>query len=243
VADLPPPLPPAERTVGQLIAETIRAYGGRFWVALPLGLPLALVDLLARRGVASGAILLLVAAPFLAAAYARATELVVHVRPSWAVRARAVVLGAAVFVPAALLFTWFALLAVAYLALVGLVVPVVVVEQPRPLAAFRRAGALARVDYVHALGSLAALVIVFFLSRTVLVALLQGQAQNTIDVAAFLADTVLAPLLLLGAAMLYGDQAARVGSGRPTRRSRRDANLHPAVDPDAAGRPDPQVEP
>ena len=39
--ELPAPLPPAERTVGQLIAETIRAYGGNFWRALPLGLPLA----------------------------------------------------------------------------------------------------------------------------------------------------------------------------------------------------------
>ncbi len=42
--DLPPPLPPHERTIGQLIAETIRLYGHRFWPALPLGLPLALVD-------------------------------------------------------------------------------------------------------------------------------------------------------------------------------------------------------
>ena len=42
VPELPAPLPPAERTVGQLIAETIRAYGHHFWRALPLGLPLAL---------------------------------------------------------------------------------------------------------------------------------------------------------------------------------------------------------
>ena len=28
--DLPPPLPPAERTVGQLVAETIRFYGDSF---------------------------------------------------------------------------------------------------------------------------------------------------------------------------------------------------------------------
>src|SRR5262249_7772033 len=42
--ELPPPLPPAERTVGQVIAESIRAYGHRFWPALPLGLPLAIAD-------------------------------------------------------------------------------------------------------------------------------------------------------------------------------------------------------
>ena len=42
--DLPPPLPPHERTMGQLVAETIRFYGNHFWRALPLGIPLALVD-------------------------------------------------------------------------------------------------------------------------------------------------------------------------------------------------------
>ena len=39
--ELPPPLPPGERTVMQLVAETIRLYGDNFWRALPLGLPLA----------------------------------------------------------------------------------------------------------------------------------------------------------------------------------------------------------
>ena len=41
---LPPPLPPERRTVGQLIAETIRIYGSRFWAGLALGVPPALVD-------------------------------------------------------------------------------------------------------------------------------------------------------------------------------------------------------
>ena len=31
-------LPPADRTVGQLVAETIRLFGGRFWRSLALGL-------------------------------------------------------------------------------------------------------------------------------------------------------------------------------------------------------------
>jgi len=39
--ELPPPLPPAERTVGQLVGETIRAYGDRFWPSLVLGFQLA----------------------------------------------------------------------------------------------------------------------------------------------------------------------------------------------------------
>src|SRR5581483_228176 len=44
VPELPPPLPPEKRTVGQLVAEAIRFYGGRFWQVLPLGLPLAIAD-------------------------------------------------------------------------------------------------------------------------------------------------------------------------------------------------------
>ena len=47
--DLPPPLPPEKRTIGQLIAETIRAYGDRFWRLLPIGLPLAIADQLSVR--------------------------------------------------------------------------------------------------------------------------------------------------------------------------------------------------
>ncbi len=34
----PSPLPPETRTVGQLVAETIRLYGGRFWASLALGI-------------------------------------------------------------------------------------------------------------------------------------------------------------------------------------------------------------
>src|SRR3954469_19084285 len=37
----PAALPPRERTVGQLIAESIRLYGARFWAVIPLGVPLA----------------------------------------------------------------------------------------------------------------------------------------------------------------------------------------------------------
>jgi hypothetical protein len=37
--ELPPPLPPAERTVGQLVAESINFYRHRFWPSLLLGFP------------------------------------------------------------------------------------------------------------------------------------------------------------------------------------------------------------
>ena len=38
---LPPPLPPEERSVGQLVAETIRFYQHHFFQTLPLGLSVA----------------------------------------------------------------------------------------------------------------------------------------------------------------------------------------------------------
>jgi hypothetical protein len=214
--ELPPPLPPAERTVGQLVAETIRLYGERFWLALPLGLPLALLDQLELGRSGDGRIVLFVAfAPLLALAFACASAFAGRIRASPRTLAVATVTGTLVLLPGAFLFTWFALLLAAYLALVGLAVPVAVLERSGPGTALRRAFELARADYVHALGSLAALVIVCWVSRQVLVSLLHGQANETIRVAVFLADLVLSPVLLLGAAMLYFDQAARVGKARP----------------------------
>ena len=59
---LPPPLPPETRTVGQLVAETLRLYGRRFWLVLPLGLPIAVTDSIAVRGSVAERILVLVAA-------------------------------------------------------------------------------------------------------------------------------------------------------------------------------------
>src|SRR5262249_45335292 len=38
---LPPPLPPERRSIGQLVAETIRFYQHHFWQTLPLGLSVA----------------------------------------------------------------------------------------------------------------------------------------------------------------------------------------------------------
>src|ERR687888_1535369 len=41
--ELPPPLPPETRTVGQLVAEAVRFYGTRFWPSLALGTPPAIL--------------------------------------------------------------------------------------------------------------------------------------------------------------------------------------------------------
>ena len=210
---LPPPLPPETRTVGQLVAETLRLYGSRFWPSLVLGLPLAASDLVAfDRSISQRIVVLLAFAPLFTAAYAWAAVLVSGRRPSARRWVWIVVMGTLVFLPAALFFPWFLLLSIAWLGLAWLIVPVMVVEDLSPAASLRRAFTLGRADYVHAVGSLATLTIVFVLTRLALAFVLRAQADNTIRVAVALSDVVIGPVLFLGAALLYADQAARVRS-------------------------------
>ena len=213
--ELPPPLPPETRTVGQLVAETIRAYGANFWRALPLGLPLAVMaQVIYGYGFTTQVELLCLAAPLTSAAYVAATLLVLDARPPTGVIVRAYLVGILVWLPAPILLRFFILPAVAWLSLFGLAVPAILNEQIGFRDALARARRLAAADFVHAMGSLCTLVIVFVLSAAVLGVLLQGQGSNTLRVAGFLAVLVLSPLLYLGGALLYFDQAARVGSRR-----------------------------
>jgi hypothetical protein len=208
---LPPPLPPAERTVGQLVAESIRLYGRHFLRALPLGLLIAAINQLtvgASSFVVGG--VLLATAPVFSAAFAYACQLEAQGRVSWRRWAVAIAAGSLVFIPAALLFPWFALAAVLWLALVGLAVPAAIAEGASFTGSLRRGLELGRADYVHAAGSLATLVVLFFLVRVGLALLLEAQADNTVRTAIFLSDAVLAPLLFLGGAILYVDQDARL---------------------------------
>jgi hypothetical protein len=214
---LPPPLPPETRTVGQLVAESLRLYGRRFWPSLLLGIPVAASDLVAFGGsIPQRVVVLLAFAPLFTAAYAWAAALMSDRRPSPSRWVSILVTGSLVFAPAAVFFPWFALLSVAWLGLAGLVVPVLVIEDVSPRGALRRAVQLGRADYVHAVGSLATLTIVFVLTRLALAFVLRAQADNTIRVAVTIADLVISPLLFLGAALLYVDQAARVRSSPAT---------------------------
>jgi hypothetical protein len=200
-----------QRTVGQLVADTIRLYGDRFWRVLPLGLSVAVVDQTFRGlpreewvpvMVTAGALLM-------TASYVAACLLALGKRADARTWGRALLAGWLAFFPVPALLLVFILPAVAWLALVGLVVPVILAEELGLRAAFRRAVELARADYIHALGSLATLVIVYFLTRTMLVFFLRGTGDQTERVAVFLGDLVLAPLLFLGGALLYFDQVAR----------------------------------
>ena len=164
---LPPPLPPETRTVGQVVAGGDPALRR----PLPARAP-ARAAARRRRTLAVGTtvaeriLILVVAAPAFTLAFAWASALAGDVRPGRGTWLRALVLGSLVFLPAAVFFPWFAILSVAWLALVGLVVPVVMIEDAPLRAALRRAVELCRADYVHALGSLATLVIVFVLTRS-----------------------------------------------------------------------------
>jgi hypothetical protein len=230
---LPPPLPPERRSVGQLVAETIRFYQGHFFQTLPLGLSVAALTQLTvafghRQREPSGhpppqgyhvptsllgggvEVTILLGALLLTASYIVAIVLVGGKRPDGRAIAVAYGLGVLVFLPVPLLAQLLVLPAVLYLALVGWVVPVALLEQTGFLESFRRSFRLARVDFVHAAGGLATLVIVFYVVRLMLALLLRSGSEVTERSAALLADLVLSPMLFVGAAILYLDQAARV---------------------------------
>lgn len=208
----PAALPPAERTVGQLVAESIRFYGERFrrclWIGVP---PAALAVLTAHVSRTLGLIL----APtlygaLLSASFMYASMLVLDAHPSRRRQVVAWLVGWVIFAPVPFLVLAFLLPALAWLAALGLAVPALVVEPVGVRESFRRAWELSRSDYVHALGTLATLSIVVFLTQTVLVFLLRGAGGAAVSTALFLANVVVSPLLFLGAAFLYLDQAARV---------------------------------
>lgn len=240
---MPPPLPPETRTVGQLVAESIRLYGRRFWRALALGVPPAVVGIAVAEvpGVARLPLLLTVAAAAASFCYAVAVGFTEDERPPPRAIVRGTAIGILALEPAIVLLAFlgiFGLLpAVAWLGFVGLVVPVAVVEGR---SSFRRAVELARADLPHAIGSLATLALVGLLTAYVLFFTLRSAGTAALRASAFLSVLVISPLLFLGAALLYHDQRARVGSAPRPRR--RDADVHPVVQPDRSGRADTEGE-
>jgi hypothetical protein len=207
----PAALPPEDRTVGQLVAESIRLYGDMFTRALAVGVPPALLAWVTAHVSREAAFIL---APtlygaLLSASLVGACVLVLGRRPPAPRLAAAWIAGCLVFAPVPFLVLGLILPALAWLAAIGLVVPVLVVEDVAPVDAAARAWRLARADYVHALGSLATLAIVVFLTQAVLAFLLRGAGGAAYDVAFVLANVVISPLLFIGTALLYVDQAAR----------------------------------
>ena len=231
----PPALPPERRTIGQLVAESVRLYARRFWPSLALGVGPAVVGVISSYLPRTPAIVLLsaVGALVMGASYAGASAVVSERRPSARTMLRGTGLGFLVYLPVPYLTLVLVLPAVAWLALVGLSVPALVIERLDLGAAFRRGFELGRADFVHAAGALATLVIVVFLTGSVMSILVHGGSGQAVRIAAFLASLVVSPVLFLGAALLYYDQEARLRlrSGATTTR-RRDAHVPDAVDAD-----------
>jgi hypothetical protein len=242
---LPPPLPPETRTVGQLVAETIRTYQGNVWRSLAIGVLPGIVGIAAADVSGWHRIALAVAAaPVFTISYVAACGIVGNVPLRSHSGLNALAAGTLVYLPFPVLASFFVLPGLVWLAFFGLVVPVALIESRGIGASFARALRLARADYVHMLGGLCTLAILVILTQGVVFFLLRSFADTAGRTGGALAGIVLSPLLFLGTAILYGDQAARLGSParqpRATRRS--DADLPDADDAHREGRADAPLE-
>ena len=74
---------------------------------------------------------------------------------------------------------------------------------------------LARVEYLHALGVVAALIIVYLVLGIVLAVGLVGFADNGQVIATALIQVVLAPFFFIGLSVLYYEQQARAAVSSP----------------------------
>jgi hypothetical protein len=206
-----PVVPPADRTIGQLVAETLRFYGKRFWPCLALGIGPALLTVAAAKAPRDAQItVLLTGWPVLMTmSYVAACFLVFGRQFERGRAATAALVGLAVVIPVPVLIALFVLPAVLWLGLLGLAVPAAVVEGTAVRESIRRGFALGRADYAHAAGTIATLVLLVALTQLALFQLLHGLSQQAVLAAAFMASLVISPLLFIGSAQLYSDQAAR----------------------------------
>jgi MFS family permease len=208
----PAALPPAERTVGQLVGESIQYYGHRFWGCLALGVAPAAVAVVFANVPREWVLILAptVSGALVSATFVWASSLVLDAAPPRRRLVAAWLIGWLVFAPVPFLVLGFVIPGLLWLAALGLAVPVLVAEEIPVRAALPRAWRLARADFVHALGSLFTLAVVVILSQLVLVFILRGFGDADRSTSLFLASVVLSPLLFVGAALLYVDQSARV---------------------------------
>jgi hypothetical protein len=214
VPELPPPSDPETRTSGQLVAEALRLYGRRFWAALALGVgPLVVVLTVNALPGRTGLIFLATGGAFVfTVCYVAATLLAGGVHAERRAVLTALPLGVLVFAPVPFLTVSLIFPGLIWLAFFGLAVPVALLERQGLRQSVRRSIALGRVDFVHALGSLAALFIVGFISAITLAFLLGQFGEQSRAFAALIPLVLVSPLLFLGSALLYFDQSARLAN-------------------------------
>ena len=246
--------------LGEVLAETVRLYGDRFWSGLGIGVPVAAAFAVTlRAGDVIDVIVLSVAftVAFAAAARVAAGDGVVEAFAQAAVRLPTLfVLMLVVSVPFVLAVGQLYLLvpAVAWLGVTAFAIPVAMLERDpdaddwfgRLVYALSRSFILGRTEYLHAVGIAAGLVITYALLYGVLVAALVGFGENGRDVAGIIATVVLAPFFFLGLSVLYFEQKARALSSRsehPQTREDADAEVPDALDAERAGPADAPREP
>lgn len=209
----PAALPPAERTIGQLVAESVHFYGEHFWKVIALGIAPAIAEVVSANLSQRTAIILTatVFGALLSASYVYASALVLVLEklPSRPRLVVAWICGWVAFAPVPFLVLEYLLPGLIWVAVFALLVPVLVAEDVSVPAAFLRAWRLARADLVHQAGSLFTLAVVIFLTQAVLAFVLHGFGDAAVWVGYFLASVVVSPLFFVGAAFLYVDQAAR----------------------------------
>ncbi|HEX7256390.1 MAG TPA: hypothetical protein VF236_10725, partial [Gaiellaceae bacterium] len=197
---------------GQLVAEALRLYGRRFWAALALGVgPLAVALTVNALPGRTGLVFLATGGALVfTVCYVVAALLAGEVRPPRQSILTALALGVLVFAPVPFLTVSLIFPGLIWLALFGFAVPVALNEEKGLRQSIRRSLSLARADFVHALGSLAALAIVGFIGAITLAFLLGQFGEQSRTVAAVIPLVLVSPLLFLGSALLYFDQEARL---------------------------------
>jgi hypothetical protein len=219
--------------LGELLAETVRIYGERFWAAVGVGAVVAGATVVA--GIHPVVEVVVLALAF-TGAYAAAVRLAAgdSFTEAWA--------QVGVRVPILVLLTFFValpfalalglplliIIAVAWLAFVGFSVPVAMLEESEATGRVARVGyvlnrtiALARAEYLHAAGVVAALVILYIACSFVLGVALIGFADAGPVAVKALIQLVLAPFFFLGLSVLYFEQRARAALSSPSQRARR----------------------
>lgn len=190
----------------------MRLYGRRFWAALALGAgPLAVALTVNALPGRTGLIFLATGGALVfTVCYVVANLLAGDAKPGSRSIVTALVIGVLVFAPVPFLTVSLVFPGLIWLAFFGLAVPVALNEEQGIRQSLRRSIVLARADFVHALGSLAALVIVGFVSAITLAFLLGQFGEQSRILAAVIPLVLVSPLLFLGSALLYFDQSARL---------------------------------
>jgi hypothetical protein len=214
-----------ERPLGlsELLAETVRLYGHRFGAAIGIGIPsgAAFLATLATPTPLDVVILALAfTVSYAAAARVTAGDPLVEAFAQAGLRAPVLlVLTLVVAVPFVLAVTqlFLVVLGVAWLGLMCFSIPVALLEQdPEARSWFERIGfalsrsvALARVEYLHAVGIVAALVLLYVVLGIVLATALVGFAENGREIAVAISQVLLAPVFFFGLSVLYYEQKVR----------------------------------